>query len=134
MIKMIRGRFGWPQEDGSVKPMDKDSDAFSASKEQEERLVRDGFAVYVDYTPEAPADGEGEPDEGKALDEMNATELRAYAKELGLTFKVGVTKAKMLEEIRANLASVPDEEDADGEGEPDEDADEEAFDASEAVQ
>lgn len=59
------------------------------------------------------------------LDEMNAKELREYGKELGFTFKVGMTKAEMRDQIEAELASLT------GDG-----GDDEAppkFDAAEAV-
>ena len=145
MIKMIRGRFGWPQEDGSVKPMDKDSDAFSASKEQEERLVRDGFAVYVDGVDTSAPIGfdETPPEEFEELPElpegvtaipeysedMKQSELREIGAMCGLTFKVGMTKKEMVAALDAHIEANTVEGD---ELEEEDEAPE--FDASEAVQ
>lgn len=137
MIKMIAGVFGLPVN-GVVKAMDKNSDAFTASPEQEARLVRMGLAEYVtDGTPigfdEAPDDlTEAEALE-TPLEDMSAKELRALGKEYGLTFKVGMSKAEMVAALDAHIA----ENIADGvEIDEDEAADEDAptFDASEAVQ
>lgn len=43
------------------------------------------------------------------LDEMSAKDLREYGKELGLTFKIGMTKAEMRELIEEALSSLTDE-------------------------
>ena len=145
MIKMIRGRFGWPQEDGSVKPMDKDSGAFSASKEQEERLVRDGFAVYVDGVDTSAPIGfdETPPEEFEELPElpegvtaipeysedMKQSELREIGAMCGLSFKVGMTKKEMVAALDAHIEANTVEGD---ELEEEDEAPE--FDASEAVQ
>jgi hypothetical protein len=141
MIKMIRGVFGLPVN-GIVKAMDKNSGPFEAGEEQEARLIRLGLAVRVEDGEPAPAD---EPNvevdtdsligfddmppeavaEEKAIEDMNAKELREFGKELGLTFKVGMSKADMLAAIKA--AWPQPVEDEDGEPAP-------VFDAAEAVQ
>lgn len=136
MIQMKAGTFGLPV-DGVVKPMTKDSGPFKASAEQEDRLVKMGLAEYVtdgtpigfDETPEdEPIEGAPEEDEPilKPLEDLTIGELRALGKEHGLTFKVGTTKAKMVEAITAAQATIVDEEGTE------EDAP--TFDASEAVQ
>lgn len=130
MIKMIRGVFGLPVN-GTVRAMDKNSPPFEASVEQEKRLVARGFAEYVDgVDTSAPIGFDETPPEVDSLDEMNAKDLRAYGKELGLTFRVGISKAEMISAIREAL--VQGEEEA-PEGDSLDD-DEPEFDALEAVQ
>lgn len=132
MIKMIRGVFGLPVN-GIVVPKDKYSEPFNASEEQEARLVKRGFAVYVGADDSAPNGSDETPPQGDEvnLDEMKANELRAYGKGIGLTFRVGVTKTDMIAAIREALAEGADDSE-DEEFEDDEEAPE--FDASEAVQ
>lgn len=139
MIKMIRGVYGCPQKDGSVKPMNKDSKPFETRPEKEAELVAKKFAVYVDG---------GEvltPPEGDKLnlDEMKADDLRAYGKELGLTFRVGMRKVDMISAIREALEKGNDVTNAqtsdDGSqtpegGSPEGEDDLPNFDASQAVQ
>lgn len=141
MIKMKAGTFGLPV-DGIVKAMTKDSGPFKASEEQEARLVKLGLAEYVGEAPaEADKQGEELPDGVVGIPEYSientAAELREIGKLCGLAFKVGMTKAEMVEALDAHIASntvdgvevteddeiiVPDGEDAP------------AFDAAEAVQ
>ena len=75
------------------------------------------------------ADGLRDGDNAEAspveLDDMSAKELREYGKELGLTLKVGLTKAEMREQIEEALASLTDDG-GDDEEPP-------KFDAAEAV-
>lgn len=140
MIKMIRSTYGLPVN-GVVKPMDKNSGPFSAGEAQEKRLVERGYAVYVDEVGGADISASSQGNEIK-LDEMKADALRAYGKELGLTLKVGLTKAEMVDAIRKALAEAeetPDDEDIPGDADaPDgtelEDADAPKIDATEAIQ
>ena len=131
MIKMIRGVFGLPVN-GIVVAKDKNSEPFSASEEQEKRLVARGFAEYVDgVDTSAPIGFDETPPEGDALDEMKYNDLRAFGKEHGLTFKAGTSKTDMISAIREALAGVetpPEGDDLDDEEEAPE------FDALEAVQ
>jgi hypothetical protein len=137
---MIRGVFGLPVN-GIVKAMDKNSGAFDAGAEQEERLVRLGLAVRVETGEPAPVDEPAEIvdtegpigfdetppedfEEEKLLKDMNVKELRALGKQYGLTFKVGMSKDEMIEAIAAAQDEVV--EDEDGEPAP-------VFDAAEAV-
>lgn len=132
MIRIIKGVYGHvPNPDtGIVVPKTSKDEPFSLSPEQEKRLVSIGVAEYVD-APTAPAipepedvDGTPEPeDDGLTLDEMSAKELREYGKELGLTFRVGMTKAEMREAIVA----------AEDAAEPEDDEAPPVFDAAEAV-
>lgn len=141
MIRIIKGVYGHvPNPDtGIVVPKTSKDEPFSLSPEQEKRLVSIGVAEYVN-APAAPAipepkDVDGAPkaeveisasepeDDGLTLDEMSAKELREYGKELGLTFRVGMTKAEMREAIVA----------AEDAAEPEDDEAPPAFDAAEAV-
>ena len=147
MIKMIRGVFGLPVN-GIVKAMDKNSGAFNAGAEQEERLVRLGLAVKVETVEGEPAPGNDETvdttdpigfdetppediDEAEAVEEivdlntLSVKELREIGKQYGLSFKVGMTKPEMVAEITKVQAEAVEEED--GEPAP-------VFDAAEAVQ
>lgn len=141
MIKMIRGVFGLPVN-GIVKAMDKNSGAFQASAEQEERLVKLGLAVRVDAVeqqdiPDEVPEDDGTPigfDEMPPLPEipeynadMKADDLRKIGAQFGLTFKVGMKKTDMVAALDAHFEAEPAE---------DVDADEDApvFDAAEAVQ
>lgn len=130
MIKMIAGRFGL-LVDGIVKGMDKNSPPFEATAEQEARLVELGLAEYVGK-PVAVAEEisvVAEDAEPVDLDDMKADDLRALGKEYGLSFKVGMKKADMIEAIKAA-------QDEGNEDEETEDTAEDAptFDPSEAVQ
>ncbi len=145
MIKMLRGTYGLPVK-GIVKGMNKNSGAFNAGAEEEARLVSLGLAEYVDDTvvddapigfDETPPELLELPDGVEAIPEYSikntATELRKIAKMCGLTLKVGMTKAAMVEALdkffEENL--VDDAEDTDNDTVVD---DAPVFDASEAVQ
>ena len=110
MIKIIKGVYGYVNKNGSVKPKTPKDEPFELSKEQEERLVKLGVAEYVGgETPAEPAEEMPELPEGvtgipEYSVEMKADELRAIAKEMGLTFKPGTSKAKMVEEMDAHIA------------------------------
>ena len=144
MIKMIAGTFGLPV-DGVVKAMDKNSKPFNAAPEQEARLVKMGLAVYVGE-PELPELPDGVVGIPEYSIDSTANELREIGKLCGLTFKVGMTKAQMVEALDAHIAAhTVDGVNLDAEGapegddtpeEPEEGTEEDAptFDASEAVQ
>lgn len=142
MIKMKSGTCGVPVVHGNavvrVERKTPNDEPFTLSPEAEARLVNRGVAVYVNATapivaPENHTDG----GEGVSLEDMKADDLRALGKEYGLSFKVGVKKAEMIEAIKAAQAESgededtededPSEDDEDGEGAP-------TFDPSEAVQ
>ena len=147
MIRMIRGVFGLPVN-GIVKPMDKNSGAFNAGAEQEERLIRLGLAVRVEDGEAAPVEDNTEAadstapigfdetppedfDEAEAVEEivdlksLSVKELREIGKQYGLTFKVGMSKPEMIQAIVDAQAEAVEVED--GEAAP-------VFDAAEAVQ
>ena len=149
MIKMIRGVFGLPVN-GIVVAKDKNSEPFSASEEQEKRLVERGFAEYVDGVDTLTPIGFDEIPEGDALEDdsnelpelpegvtaipeysedMKQSELREIGAMCGLTFKVGMTKKEMVAALDAHIEANMVEGDA---LEDDEEAPE--FDALEAVQ
>ena len=132
MIKIIRGVYGFVDEGGIVRPKTSDDAPFSLLPEQEERLVRLGVAQYVVQVKSAPAE-EPQPEESVAelpsnerlLSDLSAKELRELGKEYGITFKVGISKAEMVQAIE----TAENELEAAGDNEP-----APVFDASEAVQ
>lgn len=138
MIKMIAGVFGLPV-DGVVKRMDKDSDPFKASEEQEARLVKLGLAAYVGETPEQGDDLPDLPDGAVGIPEYSTentvAELREIGKLFGMTFKVGMTKDAMVMALDEHIAAHTVEGvtiDENGEISVDDDAP--TFDAAEAVE
>lgn len=146
MIEMKAGVFGLPikGKDGktvSIKGMDKNSGPFEAGAEQEARLVALGMAVYVDKSvdttePDAVTELPELPDGVTAISEYSVEntvkELRAIGELCGLTFKVGMTKAEMVEALDANIKANTDD-DAEPDATPD-DEDAPTFDAAEAVE
>lgn len=137
MIKIISGVYGYLDKNGCVKPKTEKDDPFSLTKEQEARLVGLGVAKYVN-TPETVKEPETEPDGAeKPLEEMTAKELREIGKEMGYSFKVGLTKAEMIECIKHGPpdAVAPEDTDEDTEGDADDDGEPlPDFDPAEAVQ
>lgn len=144
MIKIVRGVYGFMDDNGIVRPKTAADEPFELLPEQEERLVKLGVAEYVGKVEneQAPVETEQEefvdeqapigfdemPEEETALSELSVKELRAIGKEYGLTFKVGTTKDEMVKAIETAEAELNTEaEDDDGETAP-------VFDASEAVQ
>lgn len=121
MIKIIKGVYGYMTEIGRVKPKTADDEPFELTHEQEARLVGLGVAEYVtpgpigfdEQPPELPDLPEGVVGIPEYSVDMKADELREIAKLMGLTFKVGTTKAEMVEAMDAYLAEnmVEDEED-----------------------
>ena len=150
MIQIIAGVYGRKMPNGTVKAMDKDSEPFNASPEQEERLIRLNLAVRVDPVDtdkpigfdETPPDDDGDldlPDGVVGIPEYSiessAKELLEIAKLCGLTFKVGMSKTDMVAALDAHIeghmvdgVEITGEDDAEDDGEP-----APTFDASEAV-
>ena len=132
MIQMICGVYGH-YTNGQVVARDKNSGPFELSPEREAQLVSQGCAQYVNYndapigfdeTPEPQEDAIPVPQYSM---ETSAKELRDIGKVCGLTFKVGMSKADMIEALDAFFdAALTDEEPDDGEAAP-------LFDAAEAV-
>ena len=134
MIRLIQGVYGH-QINGRVYPKDSNSEPFELTSKQEARLVELKVAVYVDGgSTKLPEGVNGIPEYST---DMKADELREVGKAMGLTFKAGTTKAKMVEQMDAFLAehidgdyseeNTDDEETEDGEELPE-------FDAAEAVE
>ena len=118
MIKIVKGVYGHMTENGIVKPKTSADAPFELTKEQEERLVKLGVAEYVGAMPDISAEQPELPDGVEGIPEYDATmkadELREIAKKMGLTFKVGTTKAEMVEAMDKFLAeNVVDGVDAD---------------------
>lgn len=132
MIRIIKGVYGYLNENGVVKPKTPEDKPFELTKEQEARLVELDVAEYVEAEAypigfdEQPPEGIEEDELRKPLDEMSAKELRELGKEYGLSFKVGMSKAEMAAAIESAEQADEAEED-DGEELPE-------FDPSEAVQ
>jgi hypothetical protein len=129
MIQIIRGVYGH-YVNGTVQAKGVDSPPFTIAPEKEERLVAQGVAVYVDDVstvreelPELPPDVTAIPE--YSID-MKPDELRAIAKQMGLTFKFGTTKAEMVTEMNRFLEEHT-EDTLDEDPAP-------TFDAAEAVQ
>lgn len=124
MIRIIQGVYGH-QIKGRVYPKDSNSEPFELTPEQEERLVKQGVAVYEDEGSAKLPDGVTAIPEYSA--DMKADELRAIGKDMGLTFKAGTTKAEMVEQMDAFLFENTNEESEGGDELPE-------FDAAEAVE
>lgn len=150
MIKIVQGVYGFLGKDGIVRPKTEADEPFELTPEQEARLVKLGVAEYVGNVEEeqepvetATEDAEQQveiEEEQKVigfdeippveipLSDHSVKELREIGKEYGLSFKVGTTKADMIQAIEeAEAALNIDAEDDDGESAP-------TFDATEAVQ
>ena len=133
MIKITCGVYGHYVTDpetgkSHVVARGKKSKPFELEPEQEARLVGLGVAEYVN-TPEPDNEPETDPDEPeKPLEDMTAKELREIGKEYGLAFKVRMSKAEMVEAIKAEWPQEGGEDyEDDGEDAP-------SFDAAEAVE
>ena len=148
MIKIVRGVYGFIDQNGIVRPKTEADEPFELTPEQEARLVRLGVAEYAgnfkgeqeeeteqEETEQEAFEGEQEPigfdetpAEERPLSDYSVKELREIGKEYGLTFKVGTSKDEMVKAIEAAEAELNiDAEDEESEPAP-------VFDASEAVQ
>ena len=125
MIRIVKGTYGYLDKNGIVKPRTANDAPFTLTPQKEERLVKKGVAVYVGEVAE-PA-GSVAPAAWDAG--MKADELRAIARDMGLTFPVGTTKAAMVEAMDKHMA----EADSDAGGGNEEDEAAPVFDATEAV-
>lgn len=129
MIQIIRGVYGH-YVDGTVHAKGVDSEPFSLPPEQEKRLVKQGIAVYVSAPNAAQKELPELPPDVTAISEysvdMKPDELRAIAKEMGLTFRFGTSKADMVAAMDQFLAEHMEQADPEGEDVP-------TFDAAEAV-
>lgn len=146
MIKIIRGVYGyWDAEKKRVIPKDKDSDPFILTAKKEADLVDRGIAEYVGKPSEEDAEELANilPDGVTAIPEYStensAAELRAIGKTVGITFKVGTSKAEMVEQLDAFFDEhiQDDGEEEAGDDDTDEEDTDDAppkFDPAEAVQ
>lgn len=123
LVKIINGVYGHYTE-GKVVRKDKKSEPFDLEADKAARLVSQGVAEYVN---EAPATAKAvESEEAPYLENMTVSQLRALGKQMGITFKVGTTKAEMVEALSAEAVE-PEEIAEATEPAP-------VFDATEAVQ
>jgi hypothetical protein len=95
LVKIINGVYGHYTE-GKVVRKDKKSEPFDLEPDKAARLVSKGVAEYVYEVPVAVDEVEV-PD----LENMTVSQLRAIGKQMGITFKVGTTKAEMVEALSA---------------------------------
>lgn len=118
MIKIIKGTYGYINK-GRIEPKNSSSEPFSIDPQREAELVEQGVAIYVDV-PQKEAVKEPEnavADNAEitleALKDMNFDALKDFAKQYGLTYKVGTKKtafAKMVFEA-INTAEAVEEAD-----------------------
>lgn len=131
MIRIIRGVYGH-YVNGTVQAKGVDSPPFAITPEKEERLVAQGVAVYVDDVPTAREELPELPPDVTAISEysidMKPDELRAIAKQMGLTFKFGTSKADMVTAMDRFIEDHMELDDMD-----DADVNAPMFDAAEAV-
>lgn len=89
--------YGHVADDGIVRLKTAADAPFELNDQRAAELVADGVAVYVDGQPYSA--------------DLKATDLRKIGKEMGLTFKVGTTKAEMVAAIDAhNAEAAPDDD------------------------
>lgn len=131
MIRIIRGVYGH-YVNGTVQAKGVDSPPFAITPEKEERLVAQGVAVYVDDVPTAREELPELLPDVTAISEysidMKPDELRAIAKQMGLTFKFGTSKADMVTAMDRFIEDHMELDDMD-----DADVNAPMFDAAEAV-
>jgi hypothetical protein len=137
MIKIIKGTY-WYREGNRIIPKTPADDPFTATLEQEARLVRLGVAVYVDAPTKAPAapstpkapekaeTGSKDVDELPAYNlDMKLDELKEIAKAYGVDASDARKKADVIAIIEAAKAEDPEGETPEGDDHGDEDPDDE---------
>lgn len=85
-IKIVKGIYGYRNSQGIIQPKTPKDEPFSLTKEQEERLVEKGVAVYVNQ--EDGREKEQEEEQGNLdaedLESMSYNELKRLAKNIGI--------------------------------------------------
>lgn len=126
MIKIIKGTYGY-RKGNRIIPKTPADDPFTATPEQEARLVRLGVAVYVDAPVEAPTaptpkapekaeTGSKDVDELPAYNiDMKLDELKEIAKAYGVDASDARKKADVIAMIEAAKAETHEENDQDDE-------------------
>lgn len=138
MIKIIKGTYGY-RKGKRIIPKTPADDPFTATPEQEARLVKLGVAVYVEApaaatkTPAAPKAPEGTDAGSKNVDElpeynidMKLDELKEIAKAYGVDASDARKKADVIAMIEAAKAEDPEGETPEGDDQDGEDPDDEA--------
>lgn len=136
MIRIIKGVYGYLDENGMVKPKTEKDAPFELTREQEERLVGLGVAVYVEgetsegIPTDEPTQGVEEEElahlDPDQLEELTNAKLKELAEDMGLETSKLRTKAQLIEAITA-ADVIPGPAEDDGEELP-------SFDAAEAVE
>ena len=137
MIRIIKGTYGYVDDNGYVRPKTEKDGPFALTDEQEARLVALGVAVYVDAPPaeeNGPEEQGNDSDEqetvaqldAEQLKELTNAKLKELAEEMGIDTDGLRTKAQLIDAITAvDVVIEPPEDDED---------DLPQFDAAEAVQ
>lgn len=138
MIKIIKGTYGY-RKGKRIIPKTPADDPFTATPEQEARLVKLGVAVYVEApaaapkTPAVPKAPEGTDAGSKNVDEMpeynidmKLDELKEIAKAYGVDASDARKKADVIAMIEAAKAEDPEGETPEGDDQDGEDPDDEA--------
>ena len=135
MIKIIsNATFGF-WNGTSVEPKTKDSKPFCVSSKREAELVALGIAEYVEKIDETlVSQGNGGETEFEVTKEylkgLKLEQLKEFAEQFGVTYRIGVTKADFVNEVWEAITSTSENE-APSELELDENAP--TFDAADAV-
>ncbi len=100
MIQIVAGTYG-KAEGNRVVAVTAANGPFTLQPEQEARLVALGVAEYVDKPAQTACRAPAMPLNNipKYNAEMKMDELRAIAKQMGLSFKPGMTKVEMVQEM-----------------------------------
>ena len=114
MIKIIKGSYGM-RCGSTVKAVPAGSDPIELTKEEEERLVRMGVAVYVkeresneDEQPDEVQDDEIVDEFPEYNEDMKLAELKEIAKVYGIDARAMKSKKEVIEAIDAARDELPD--------------------------
>ena len=114
MIKIIKGTYGY-RKGNRIIPKTPADDPFTATPEQEARLVRLGVAVYVDAPVEAPTAPTPKAPEKAETGSKDVDELKEIAKAYGVDASDARKKADVIAMIEAAKAETQEENDQDDE-------------------
>lgn len=104
MVKIVQGIYGYRNADGVIQEKTEESEPFELTKEQEERLVKRGVAIYVGNEEVAPVQPESREEE---LEKMPYEDIKKLAKELGI-------KQGKKEEMIAEILEAEEEDEEEG--------------------
>lgn len=121
-IEIIGGRYGYISPSGVYSVKTVDDLPFEVEDSEAERLVKRGIATIIrdDNAPLNDMRGSEEDGTGefpKYSTDLSVSELRAIAKNVGISFKVGTTKEEMVAVLDEHFGGSEDN----GESEDDDD-------------